>query len=176
MESGHSFKGSLEQNGRANSSSPEVFLEALHAELGTFPQPHVVSQDLEKAPVEEVLKDIHRAIYGNGTRTSGLNWKVAEVNVLLRDTINKHHACRAEMVRHLQEDATDRMQRQFGILGMAHMYPRVALIAVLLLFLGVSTLWSIVLQGRQATQTEQIVTALVERVVDMKLSKQNESH
>jgi hypothetical protein len=72
----------------APESEAQDFVELLEEELATCVMPSI--KDPGKATVEDLVRDMHRMMVGNGNPTKGIIFKVASANVrltLLRDDV-----------------------------------------------------------------------------------------
>lgn len=155
-----------------DASSVEGVLAKLREELGKH---RSQIPDVETATAEEILKDIHKAIYGNGDPAEGMVYRSAEQHVLILEMAAQHLRCRAQVVEHLNEYQTTKLRREVGIIGMSRQYPKVAAVIVAVLFLGITSLWSLLQERRQATQVEAIAVKVVQHYLPL-LSENSSSN
>jgi len=146
-------------------SSSEEFLAVFKQELKQFEKPRCDLTN-DGTRVEDILKDIHRAIYGNGS-TRGLIWKIAEQTVFLIEAKDKQTKCRAQVVAHFQEHDKEEIKKNQGMFAFVGRRKKLSIVVVLLVFFGVSSLWGIFLQQRQTTKLEQLVIKAVKTYVKL---------
>ena len=144
---------------------PEKLLADFKAELEMFQKPKVDPDDIDTAELKDIVKDIHKAIYGNGGPTKGMIFKMAESHTLLVDLISKHAKCRTQVVEHLQDADERALLRKHGLVAVCRKHPKLALAVSVILFFGLSTLWSVVIQERQTTKIEQVVLTVLNKQI-----------
>ena len=138
--------------------SPEFLMDALKKEFSAFEKPR---SKTEAGKSDDLLRDIHRAIYGNGSPSSGLLWKTAEQTVLLTKLSEKHVKCRNQLVTHFKFHEQSDLEEQRGFVAFVKRNRYASIIVAVLLFFGVSSLYSILLQERQMNRVEEMVLSVV---------------
>jgi len=148
----------METKDKYNLDTPsELILEEFKKEFETFQKPDCNAQDLSNASTDDVVRDIHKAIYGNGGAPKGIIWKLAEYHVRVVNVARKHDKCRVQVVSHLMDDDEASVRRDAGILSLCRKHPKIATFVAIVIFFGVTSMWSIVLEERQASKIQQVV-------------------
>lgn len=157
-------------NSQTMSFSSEEFIEEFNKEYDQFEKPRCSPANLGEASMEAVVKDVHRALFGNGTK-KGLLWKEAEHSVKLTEMGRRYKHCRGEVVEHFETHKQRAIEKDRGLVAFAKHHPRVTLFLLVLSFFGISSLWSLILQERQATKIEEAVLRLMNKHIPITISK-----
>jgi len=131
--------------------------------LEVFQKPQCDPKDLSNVAIEDVVKDIHRALYGNGGATRGIIWKLAEQAVFSMDLLNKQQKCRTQVVDHFEAIRKEAIERDRGVIAFCRRYKKFSIMISVIVFFGISSLWSIIMQERQTTKIESLVLGAVSR-------------
>jgi len=144
-------------------SSKEKFMKVFKHELEMFQKPKCDPSNLGVHSTEDILHDIFFALYGNGGATRGIIWKLAEQSVFVLEVTNKQNACRGQIVAHFKEHERDDIAKDRGVIAFARRHRTLSVVAIVLMFFGISSLWSIALQKKQANNLERVVLTIVNK-------------
>jgi len=155
-------------------STKEEFLTVFKHELEMFQKPKCDPTNLSEHTTEDIVHDIFRALYGNGGETRGIIWKMAEQSVLVLELTNRQNACRGQVVQHFKSHKEEAIAKDRGVVAFVARHKVLSTVAAILMFFGLSSLWAIAMQKKQATKLESIVLSAVNKHIEI-LKDENKS-